>query len=56
MWRDISLANRDALLREIEQFAAELYKLHQALEQRDADKIEEMFSLAKEIRSNWTPQ
>ena len=56
MWRDISLANRDALLREIEQYAAELYKLHQALEQRDAGKIEEMFSLAKKIRSNWTPQ
>lgn len=56
MWRDISLANRDALLREIEQYAAELYKLHQALEQRDAKKLEEMFSLAREVRSNWTPQ
>jgi prephenate dehydrogenase len=56
MWRDISLANRDALLREIEQYAAELYKLHQALEQRDAGKIEEMFSIAQKIRSNWTPQ
>jgi prephenate dehydrogenase len=56
MWRDISLANRDALLREIEQYAAELYQLHQALEQRDAAKIEEMFSLAQKIRSNWTPQ
>jgi prephenate dehydrogenase len=56
MWRDISLANRDALLREIEQYAAELYKLHQALEQRDASKLEEIFSLAKKIRSNWTPQ
>ena len=56
MWRDISLANRDALLREIEQYAAELYKLHQALAQRDADRLEEIFSLAKKIRSNWTPQ
>ena len=56
MWRDISLANRDALLREIEQYAAELYKLHQALEQRDATKLEEMFSLARKVRSAWTPQ
>lgn len=56
MWRDISLANRDALLREIEQYAAELYQLHQALEQRDASKLEEMFSLARKVRSNWTPQ
>lgn len=56
MWRDISLANRDALLREIEQYAAELYKLHQALEQRDATKLEEIFSLARKVRSGWTPQ
>ena len=56
MWRDISLANRDALLREIEQYAAELYKLHQALEQRDAGKIEEMFSLAQKVRSGWMQQ
>ena len=56
MWRDISLANRDALLREIVHYAAELYQLHQALEQRDASKLEEMFSLARKIRSNWTPQ
>jgi prephenate dehydrogenase len=56
MWRDISLANRDALLREIEQYAAELHTLYQALEQRDAGKIEEMFSLARKVRSNWTPQ
>ena len=56
MWRDISLANRDALLREIEQYAAELYKIHQALEQRDAGKLEEIFSLARKVRSNWTQQ
>lgn len=56
MWRDISLANRDALLREIEQYAAELYKLHQALQQRDSAKLEEIFSLAREVRSNWTQQ
>ena len=56
MWRDISLANRDALLREIEQYAAELYKLHQALEKQDTSKIDEMFSLAHKVRSNWTPQ
>ncbi|MFA6903142.1 MAG: prephenate dehydrogenase/arogenate dehydrogenase family protein [Gallionellaceae bacterium] len=56
MWRDISLANRDALLREIEQYATELYKMHQALQQRDAGKLEEMFSLARKVRSAWTPQ
>ena len=56
MWRDISLANREALLSEIEHYASELYTLHQALQQRDAVKLEEFFSLAQKIRSNWTPQ
>ena len=56
MWRDICLANRDALMRELQQYAAELYVLHQALENNDAAKLEEMFSLAREVRSAWTQQ
>jgi prephenate dehydrogenase len=54
MWRDICMANRDALMIELEQYAAELYILHQALEHHDAGKLEEMFSLAREVRSAWT--
>ncbi len=56
MWRDICLANRDAMMRELQQYAAELYVLHQALENNDAAKLEEIFSLAREVRSAWTPQ
>ncbi len=56
MWRDICLANRDALLRELQQYAAELYVLNQALENNDAAKLEEIFSLAREVRSAWTQQ
>ncbi|KAF0203478.1 MAG: prephenate [Gallionellaceae bacterium] len=56
MWRDICLANRDALMSELQQYAAELYILHQALENNDAAKLEEIFSLAREVRSAWTPQ
>ena len=56
MWRDISLANRDALLREILQYANELHILYQALEASDAKKLEEIFSLAREVRSAWTQQ
>lgn len=56
MWRDICLANRDALMRELQQYAAELYVLHQALENNDAAKLEEIFSLAREVRSAWTQQ
>jgi len=56
MWRDISLANRDALLRELKQYADELYVLYQALENSDAAKLDEIFRLASQVRSNWKQQ
>ncbi|GAB5606427.1 prephenate dehydrogenase [Sideroxyarcus sp. TK5] len=56
MWRDISLANRDALLREVKRYADELYVIHQALQNNDAAKLEEIFSVARAVRSNWTQQ
>jgi len=56
MWRDISLANRDALLREVKQYADELYVVYQALENNDAAKLEEIFRLASQVRGNWTQQ
>jgi prephenate dehydrogenase len=56
MWRDISLANREALLRELQQYMNELATLQQALADNDAAKLEEIFSLAREVRSTWTQQ
>ena len=56
MWRDISLANREALLKEVKRYADELYVVYQALQDNDAAKLEEIFSLAREIRGNWTQQ
>ncbi len=56
MWRDICLANRDALLRELLQYANELHVLYLALEQSDAAKLEEVFSEARKVRSAWTQQ
>jgi prephenate dehydrogenase len=56
MWRDISLANREALLLEVKRYADELYVVYQALENNDAAKLEEIFSLAREVRSAWTQQ
>ncbi|GAB4117588.1 MAG: hypothetical protein Fur0026_05930 [Sideroxydans sp.] len=56
MWRDISLANRDALLQEVKRYADELYVIHQALQNNDAAKLEEIFSVARAVRSNWTQQ
>jgi prephenate dehydrogenase len=56
VWRDISLANRDALLCELKQYSAELSLLSQALENSDAAKLEEIFSRAREVRSEWADQ
>ena len=53
MWRDISLANRDALMREVKLYADELYVLYQALENNDAAKLEEIFRVASQIRGGW---
>lgn len=54
MWRDICLANREALLREVQQYADELYTVYQALEKSDAARLEEIFRVASGVRSNWT--
>jgi prephenate dehydrogenase len=56
MWRDICMANRDALLRELKQYADELYVMYRALENGDADKLEEMFRLSSEVRGDWSQQ
>ena len=56
MWRDICLANREALLHELLQYANELHVLYQALERNDAAKLEEVFSEARKVRSAWTQQ
>ena len=56
MWRDISMANRDALLVELQRYMDELQSVQQALTQRDASRLEAIFSEARKIRSNWTQQ
>ena len=56
MWRDICLANRTAMLAELALYMNELNVIQQALADSDAAKIEEIFSLAREVRSAWAPQ
>lgn len=56
MWRDISLANRDALLIEMDRYMSELETLRNALAEANGNKLEEIFSIARSVRSNWTPQ
>ena len=56
MWRDICMANRDALLSELGRDMQELDAIHEALAERNADRLEEIFSLARKVRGNWTQQ
>lgn len=53
MWRDICMANRTALLQELERYQNELATLHAALHAEDAEALEAIFSQARAVRSNW---
>ncbi|AEJ02588.1 Prephenate dehydrogenase [Nitrosomonas sp. Is79A3] len=53
MWRDICLANRDALLKQIDMYQNELNALQEILKNNDGEALEKTFSLARSIRENW---
>jgi prephenate dehydrogenase len=53
MWRDICLANRVALLGELESYRAQLDELHVALSQNDGGRLEEIFGIARQARRSW---
>jgi prephenate dehydrogenase len=53
MWRDISLANRTALLAEINAFENELSQLKQLLENDNSAELQALFERASVARNNW---
>ena len=53
MWRDIALANREALLAELDAYLASLQALRQAVDAGDADALMKTFSRARNARENW---
>lgn len=53
MWRDICLANREALLHELDGYRAELDELRAALDAGDAARLEAIFAVARDVRSQW---
>ncbi len=53
MWRDISLANRDALLAEIDAFQAELTLIRKLLAESDGPALEALFHNARDARNTW---
>ncbi|MGI9024298.1 MAG: prephenate dehydrogenase [Burkholderiaceae bacterium] len=53
MWRDITIANRDALLDDLDGYRAGLDALRAWIATRDRDAIEAMFKKASAARSEW---
>lgn len=53
MWRDICLANRDELLKQIDAYQSELKTVQKLLEQKDQDELEQVFYQARAIRQTW---
>jgi prephenate dehydrogenase len=54
MWRDISLANRDALLGELDAYLAQLTGLRTMLAASDGAAIEGVYANARRARRQWT--
>ena len=54
MWRDISLANKVALLGEINAFESELSQLKQLLTNGDGAGLQALFERASKARNDWT--
>lgn len=53
MWRDISLANKTALLSELNAYQAELAQLKQLLENEDGAGLQALFERASTARNAW---
>jgi prephenate dehydrogenase len=53
MWRDVCLANRVALLEELDRYRAQLDELRDALQRGDGQKLEETFAVARTARRAW---
>jgi prephenate dehydrogenase len=53
MWRDICMANRDALLELLDDYSDELELARGAIENADSDALTAMFERARASRSRW---
>jgi prephenate dehydrogenase len=53
MWRDICLANRDALLQELKLYANELGTIRKLISKGDGAALEKLFTAARDARNKW---
>ncbi|CAM2142381.1 prephenate dehydrogenase [Pararobbsia alpina] len=54
MWRDIFLANRDAVLAELDGYTAVLARLRAAIERGDGESLSAVFTRARDAREAWS--
>lgn len=53
MWRDICVANRDALLAELDRYGAQLAALRPLIERGEGAALEQVFAAARAARERW---
>ncbi len=56
MWRDISLANRNALLTEVSQFQMALANIEHLLKDEDGNGLQDLFERASLARNQWAKE
>lgn len=53
MWRDISLANKDAMVSELDSYMSQLFRIREHLVQADGAALEGIYRCAQQARHNW---
>lgn len=53
MWTDISLANKDAILKELDAYLSILDRMKIAMQNNDAAALQKMFQIASDSRNEW---
>lgn len=53
MWRDICMANREAILNELAAYQTQLSRLQTLLETENSDELQQLFSQASHARQTW---
>ena len=53
MWRDICIANRDSLLKELGRFSRKMLQIRKQLQKRKAKSLENTFLKARSARDRW---
>jgi prephenate dehydrogenase len=53
LWRDICLANREAMLDMLQRFSGDLAAVTQAVREADGERLVQIFARAKEVRDRF---